>query len=88
VKGKDVLVLEDVVDSGKTLGFIRAHLLAQGAKSVRFGALVQKAHSRGEISVDYVGKIIPNDYVVGYGMDLDGRYRNLPWIQSLPLTKS
>jgi hypoxanthine phosphoribosyltransferase len=88
VKDKDVLVLEDVVDSGKTLSFIRTHLLAQGAKTVRFGALVQKQRSQGEVQVDYVGKIIPNDYVVGYGMDLNGQYRNLPWIQSWSLTKS
>jgi hypoxanthine phosphoribosyltransferase len=88
VKDKDVLVLEDVVDTGRTLGFIHDHLAAQGAKTTRFAALVQKEHSLGGVQVDYVGKVIPNDYVVGYGMDLNGLYRNLPWIQTISLTKS
>jgi hypoxanthine phosphoribosyltransferase len=88
VRDKEVLVLEDVVDTGKTLGFIRAHLLSQGARTIRIGALVQKQRSVKEIHVDYLGKIIPNDYVVGYGMDLNGVNRNLPWIQTIALTKS
>jgi hypoxanthine phosphoribosyltransferase len=88
VRDKDILVLEDVVDTGKTLGFIRHHLESQGAKSICLAALVQKQHSLGQVRVDYLGKTIPDDYVVGYGMDLDGRYRNLAWIQSISLTKS
>lgn len=88
VRDKNVLVLEDVVDTGKTLSYIRSHLLSQGARTIRFGALVQKQRSVREVQVDYLGKIIPDDYVVGYGMDLNGLYRNLPWIQTITLTKS
>lgn len=88
VVGKDILVLEDVVDTGRTLGFIRDHLLAHGAKRVFFGALVQKKRSLGVVPVDYVGQVIPDDYVIGYGMDQGGRFRNLPWVQTLDRIKS
>jgi hypoxanthine phosphoribosyltransferase len=87
IQGKHVLVLEDVVDSGKTVHFIQKHLEGRGAKSVKFCALVRKEHALDTVKVEYVGKTIPNDYVIGYGMDLNGLYRNLPWIESRPLTK-
>lgn len=87
VKGRNVLLLEDVVDTGQTLRFIEQHLKSHGAKSIRFVALVQKRRSADKVPVDYLGKIIPDDYVVGYGMDLDGHHRNLPWIQAVTLTK-
>jgi len=88
IEGKDVLVLEDVVDTGRTLSFIKSHLRGKGAKSVRFCALVRKTHTPANVQVHYLGKEIPNNYVVGYGMDLDGLYRNLPWIEDRTLTKS
>lgn len=88
IEGKDVLILEDVVDTGKTLKFIEEHLRGLGAKSIKYCALIQKEHAPKWAQVDYLGRIIPNDYVIGYGMDLDGLYRNLPWIEIRPLTKS
>ncbi len=83
---KDVLVLEDVVDSGRTLEFLRRHFKTKGARSIKFCALLKKAAAE-KIPVDYVGCIIPNQYVIGYGMDLDGQFRNLPWIEAVTLTK-
>ena len=85
VAGKDVLVLEDVVDTGKTLQFLRGHLRSKGAASVRFCTLLKKETAPPEAKVDYVGFTIPNRYVVGYGMDLNGLYRNLPWIETRDL---
>lgn len=84
IAGKDVLVLEDVVDSGRTLNFIKEHLARKGPRTVKFCALVQKEHTPPEIRVDYLGGMIPNEYVVGYGMDLNGLYRNLRWIEAFP----
>lgn len=81
IAGTDVLVLEDVVDTGKTLQFIRPHLLSKGAASVRFCSLLKKHGSPAGLTLDYIGFEVPDDYVVGYGMDLDGLYRNLPWIE-------
>lgn len=81
VRGEHVLVLEDIVDTGKTLGFIAHHLKGQGAASVKFCALVQKERSLGQVKVDYLGQVISNDYVVGYGMDLAGLYRNFSYIE-------
>ena len=76
-----VLVLEDVVDTGKTLRFVKPHLLGKGALSVKFCSLLRKTSSPPDPHVDYVGFEVPDDYVVGYGMDLDGLFRNLPWIE-------
>ncbi len=87
IRGKDVLVLEDIVDSGKTFHFIRQHLSNKGAASVKICSLLCKEHASGKAELDYLGAIIPNDYVVGYGMDLAGQFRNLPWIETRPLTK-
>ena len=87
IRGKHVLVLEDVVDSGKTLHFIRQHMENKGAASVKICSLLCKEHAAGKAMLDYMGTTIPNDYVVGYGMDLAGQYRNLPHIEKHFLTK-
>jgi hypoxanthine phosphoribosyltransferase len=87
ISGRDVLVLEDIVDSGKTLKFIRQHLTSKGAASIKFCALLRKAGAPSSAVVEYVGTLIPNEYVVGYGMDLDGKFRNLPWIEGRELIK-
>jgi len=81
VTGKNLLVLEDVVDSGRTLQFILPHLQSKGPASVKFCTLLKKHGSPTTLPLDYVGFEIPDDYVVGYGMDLDGLHRNLPWIE-------
>jgi hypoxanthine phosphoribosyltransferase len=87
IAGQHVLVLEDVVDTGKTLQFILPHLLSKGAASVRFCSLLKKRGSPAGLALDYIGFEVPDDYVVGYGMDLDGLYRNLPWIERCRPTK-
>ncbi len=87
IEGKEVLVLEDVVDTGHTVHFVENHLKAKGPASVRFCALICKEKSPMRDRIDYLGKVIPEDYVVGYGMDLDGLYRNLPFIRQQKLEK-
>lgn len=86
IVGKDVLVVEDIVDSGKTLGFIRQHMQNKGAASVKICSLLKKENAPAQATVEYVGAIIPPDYVAGYGMDLDGRYRQWPEIRQIQLT--
>ncbi len=89
IAGKDVLVLEDVVDTGRTLEFIARHLETKGAKSVRFCALIHKQTKHPcRVSLHYCGKVLPDVYIVGYGMDLDGKHRNLPFVGTVELTKS
>src|SRR5262249_40558365 len=81
IAGKHVLILEDVVDSGKTIQFLLPHLQSKGAASIKFCAFLKKKHAPHQPRIDYFGFEIPEDYVVGYGMDLDGLYRNLPYIE-------
>ena len=80
IQGQDVLVVEDIVDTGKTLTFLQSHLRTKGAASVKFCTLLKKQHASA-MPVDYIGFTIPDRYVVGYGMDLNGLHRNLPWIE-------
>lgn len=79
IRGRDVLVLEDIIDSGRTAQFVRQHLLAHVPASLRLCTLLNKP-SRREVSVviDYCGFNIPDLFVVGYGMDWNERYRHLP----------
>lgn len=81
VAGKDVLIVEDIVDSGRTIAHLREMLRARGAKTLRVVTLLDKP-SRREVSVkvDYVGFEIPNEFVVGYGLDFDQKYRALPFV--------
>ena len=79
VYGRDVLVVEDIVDSGMTLSYIKKELLHRGASSVRIATLLDKpARRRVELEVEYSCFNIPDAFVVGYGMDYDEKYRNLP----------
>lgn len=85
VKGKDVLLIEDIMDSGVTVDYLKQRLLAQGPASLRVCVLLDKPDRRRvAIEADYAGFRIPNKYVVGYGLDFDDRYRNLPYIAVLP----
>ncbi|MBI5197834.1 MAG: hypoxanthine phosphoribosyltransferase [Nitrospirae bacterium] len=84
VKGRDVLLVEDIVDSGLTLGFLLKKLRTKKPRSLRVCALLDKAERRKlDVPLDYVGFTIPNRYVVGYGLDYQDRYRNLPYIAVL-----
>jgi hypoxanthine phosphoribosyltransferase len=81
INGRHVLLVEDIIDSGRTLDYIREMLLARGPASLAICTLLNK-HERREIDVpvDYVGFDIPNEFVYGYGLDIDELYRNLPFI--------
>ena len=84
IDGARVLLVDDIVDSGRTAGAITAHLAQRGAESVRIAALLSKPDRRVlDVSIDYLGFEIPDRFVVGYGMDYAGRYRNLADIRTL-----
>jgi hypoxanthine phosphoribosyltransferase len=81
IEGKDVLIVEDIVDTGITLRYLRDQLLLRGPKSLKICALLdKKARREVEIDVDYVGLEMTDGFVVGYGLDCDEKYRNLPEI--------
>ncbi|HEY8021229.1 MAG TPA: hypoxanthine phosphoribosyltransferase [Thermoanaerobaculia bacterium] len=81
IRGRDVLLVEDIVDTGYTLQTILALLRFRGARSVKLCALLDKrAARRVEVPIDYCGFVIENHFVVGYGLDAGERYRNLPYI--------
>lgn len=84
VEGRDILVVEDIIDTGLTLSYLLSNLRRRGAASVRLVALLDKSEGRvREVPVDYVGFKIPDAFVVGYGLDYAERYRNLPYIAVL-----
>jgi hypoxanthine phosphoribosyltransferase len=79
IEGKNVLVVEDILDTGLTLAYLRKLLMQQNPKTLRIATLLDKPSRRLEkITADYVGFSIPNLFVIGYGMDYAERYRNLP----------
>lgn len=82
IRGKDVLVVEDIIDTGLTLTRLLDILGSRGARSIKLASFLDKPEPRinKELSVDYTGFVIPNEFVVGYGLDAAGRYRNLPFI--------
>lgn len=81
LQGKDVLVVEDIVDSGRTLSCLLELLRERKPASLRLCTLLDKPERRVvDVNVDYTGFRIPDEFVVGYGLDYDQRYRNLPYI--------
>lgn len=81
LKGYDVLIVEDILDSGLTLSYIRELLQARSPKSIRLCTLFDKPDRRTvDISADYVGTVVPDEFIVGYGLDYDEKYRNLPYV--------
>ena len=82
IRGKDVIVVEDIVDTGLTLTRLLEILGSRGAASIKLASLLDKPEPRikKELKIDYTGFVIPNKFVVGYGLDAAGRYRNLPFI--------
>ena len=84
VEGRDILVVEDIVDTGLTLSYLISSLHGRGAKSVRLAALLDKWERRErDVQIDYCGFRIPDAFVVGYGLDFAERYRNLPYVAVL-----
>lgn len=81
LKDKEVIVVEDIVDSGRTLSYLLEMLKDRGPASLRLCTLLDKPERRViDVQVDYTGFNIPDEFVVGYGLDYDQRYRNLPYI--------
>ena len=81
ISGKDILIVEDIVDTGLTLSYLQNNLQTRNPKSIRICSLLSKPARREiDIHVDYIGFSIEDYFVVGYGLDLDGKYRNLPYI--------
>ena len=84
IEGRDILVVEDIVDTGLTLSYLLSNLESRGARSVKLAALLNKFERRlREVQIDYLGFDIPDAFVVGYGLDFAERYRNLPYIAVL-----
>ena len=88
IEGKDVLVVEDIIDSGHTLSYLLKNLSSRNPASIRLCTLLDKPERREvDVEVDYQGFSIPDEFVIGYGLDYDQRYRNLPYIGVLSLTE-
>lgn len=86
IDGMDCLIVEDIIDSGKTLDMIKKMLSARNAKSLKICTLLDKPSRREvEVEVDYIGFEIPDEFVVGYGLDYAQKYRNLPYLARLEL---
>jgi hypoxanthine phosphoribosyltransferase len=84
VKGRDVLVIEDIVDTGITISFLLDYLKKKRPASLKLCALTDKpSRRRVPVPIDYRGFTVPNRFIVGYGLDLDQRFRNLPHIYAL-----
>ena|ERR1051326_3826529 len=82
---KNIIIVEDILDTGLTMGFLRKLFLAHNPRALKVAALLDKACRRIEpVAADYIGFTIPDEFVVGYGMDYAERYRNLPDICVLP----
>lgn len=81
IQGKDIIIIEDILDSGKTLYYIRDILSARKPASIKICTLFDKPERReADIKADYVGSLVPNEFIVGYGLDYSEYYRNLPFI--------
>lgn len=84
IEGKHVIIVEDIVDTGLTLNYLVENLRARGPKSIKICTLLSKPDRRTVgVEIDYNGFVIPDEFVVGYGLDYDERYRNLPYIAVL-----
>lgn len=84
IEGREILVIEDIVDTGLTLSYLLSNLHARGASGVKLAALLDKKERRiRDVKIDYLGFEIPDKFVVGYGLDFAERYRNLPYVAVL-----
>ncbi|WP_209841112.1 hypoxanthine phosphoribosyltransferase [Mycolicibacterium sp. NCC-Tsukiji] len=84
ISGRDVLIVEDIIDSGLTLSWLLRNLATRGPRTLRVCTLLRKPDAmRADIDVAHIGFDIPDEFVVGYGLDYDERYRDLPYIGTL-----
>jgi hypoxanthine phosphoribosyltransferase len=87
IEGRDVLIVEDIVDTGRTLAYLLRNLETRQPATLRVCTLLDKAARREvPVSLDYVGFTIPDEFVVGYGLDFAGLYRNLPYLGVLDVS--
>lgn len=88
IEGKNVLLIEDIIDSGRTLHYLLENLKTRNPKSLKLCTLLDKPERRVvDVAVDYVGFEIPDQFVVGYGLDYDQKYRNLPYVGFVEIEK-
>ena len=81
IEGKDIIIVEDIVDSGVTLNYLEGYLKSRGAATVKLCSLLDKPEGRRvDIKADYVGFTVDDRFIVGYGLDYDQKFRNLPYI--------
>lgn len=84
VEGKNILIVEDIIDTGYTLEKLTKNLEDRGAKSVKLCAFLDKVDRREvDVHIDYKGYVVPDDFLVGYGLDYAEKYRNLPYVAAL-----
>lgn len=84
IKGKDVLIVEDIIDTGRTMDFLVNYLKHKNPNSIKICVLADKPERRVvDIKPDYLGFTVPNKFIIGYGFDVDNKYRNLPYIAYL-----
>ena len=81
LEGKEVLIVEDIIDSGRTLAYLIQVLMQRNPASIRLCTLFDKPDRRkADVTADYTGAVVPDEFVVGYGLDYDEKYRNLPYL--------
>ena len=81
ITGRDIIVVEDILDSGNTLAYLRDYLLGKGAASITIVTLLDKPARRTKaVTADFAGFVVPDEFVVGYGLDYAQQYRNVPYI--------
>lgn len=86
VKGKNIIIVEDIIDTGLTLAYLKEYLLGRSPKSLKICTLLDKPSRRKvPIKGDYVGFEVEDKFIVGYGLDIDQKYRNLPFISWIPM---
>ena len=81
ITGKNVLIVEDIIDSGLTLAYLKEYLAKRNPKSIKIVTMLSKpARRKADIEADYTGFVVDDKFIVGYGLDIDQKYRNLPYI--------
>ena len=81
IEGKDVIIVEDIIDTGRTLTYVKEYLAQKNPNSIKIATMLSKPSRRVlELKVDYIGFAIDDKFVVGYGLDYNEQYRNLPYI--------
>lgn len=84
IEGKDVLIVEDIIDTGRSMKYLLEHLKSKNPRTLKVCALANKVERREvEVPIDYLGFEVPNKYIVGFGFDIDNNYRNLPYVATL-----